>query len=141
MKRLITVILILALALPAVSLADPAEVTYHYSIYGNSDYSDGWFPGVSFAVDLYMTAGDLNAYIIITTWDGHDMTTLQKQCAIKSKADEKKKLYFVFPDDTYYTGYYDGEYEEYFWLDMGGRSLRLHDAAWFNPYDDMRDVQ
>ena len=141
MKKLIIVFLIFTLSLPGIALADPAEITYHYSIYGNSNYSDGWFPGVSFAVDLYMTSGDLNAYIIITTWDGHDMMTLQKTCTIKSKKDERKKLYFVFPDESYYTGYYDGEYSQYFWLDIDGKSLRLHDTDWFNPYDDMRNAQ
>ena len=141
MKKIVTILLIVVLFLPAAVSADPAEVVEHYAIYGNSEYSDGWFPGVSFAVDLYMTSGDLNAYIIITTWDGHDMTTLQKPCAIKSKKDEKKKLYFVFPDESYYTGFYDGEYREYFWLDINGKSLRLHEVDWFNPYEDMRDAQ
>lgn len=138
MKKLITIILILALILP-VATADKAEISDKYSTYGRIEDTGDMFPGDYFAIDFYMTEGDLNAYIVITLWDYHDITTMVKPAAIKSKVGEDNKLYFVFADGSYYTGYYDEESIIYFWLDIGNKSIKLNSDQWFNPYTDLKE--
>ena len=137
MKKLVAIFLLLAMIVPA-AFADPAEIGDKYSTYGRVKDTDHLFDADYFSIDFYMTTGDLNAYIVITLWKYHDIMTIVKPAKIKSKVGENNKLYFVFADESYYTGYYDGDYREYFWLDMENASVRLNSTQWFNPYSDLR---
>ena len=74
MKKLITIILILALAVPALALADGFYITDHYALTINSNadsakmlYNTKIFDFDSKTVDLFFTSEEGTAYIITTT--------------------------------------------------------------------------
>ena len=137
MKKLIAVFLILALLLPVFSFADPAEPSEKYQTFGWTEDINNIFPGKYFSIDLFMSY-DLNAYIQITTWDYHDVMTITKHAAIKSKVDDKGTLYLVFPDESYYTFHYDDEYHTALWLDIDDVSIKLTFDQWLVPNTDVK---
>ena len=138
MKKKITIILILAMILPAVVLADPAEPSDRYSTFGATEDVGNIFPGKYFAIDLFMSY-DLNAYIFISTWEDHDVTTKLKQAAIKSKNEEPGILYFLFPDGSYYRAWYDDDTMQYIWLDIDGHCIRMKFSQWLVPHSDYKE--
>ena len=83
---------------------------------------------------------DLTAFIQQTVWNGNDATTNTKLAKIKSKVGDSKTLYFVFADDTYYTGHYDEEYSFQFWLDLPGGSIKLTMADEFFSNTDFKEA-
>lgn len=137
MKKLLALILIAALILPAIALADPAEPTDKYATYGRSNDTDGLFGGDYFSIEVFMTE-DLNAYILVTIWTGHDMAVTVKHAAIKTKKDDPGVLYLVFPDGAYYTYTYEDENQKYIWLNMDSGSIRLKYCDWLVPIKDIK---
>ena len=137
MKKLFVLIMILAM-LPIICFADPAEPSDKYQTFGSTEYTKGMFSGDYFSIDVFFSF-DLNAYIQITTWDYHDVSTITKHGAIKSRKDNPGVLYIVFPDDSYYTYTYEGDAREYIWLNIDDLSIRLGYSQWFNPYSDFKE--
>ena len=137
MKRLITIVLILALLLPCLALADPAEPTERYSTYGATE-DVGWiFDGDYFSIDLFISY-DLNVYMTVQTWKGHEVSITFKQGTIKSKVDDPVNLYFVFSDGTIYTAHFDDENHVYIWVNIYGQAIRMQYSQWLVPVTDSR---
>ena len=137
MKKLISLLLILALALPALALADPAEPSDKYTTYGATEDIGNIFPGKYFSMDVFM-AYDLSAYVIVTTWDDHDMMTMTKFAHIKTKKNFDDQFYLVFADESYYTFRYDNEYQTAIWIDIDGVSIKLNSSQWLVPITDVK---
>ena len=137
MKKLIILLLSLALALPALALADPAEPSDKYSTYGSTADIGNIFPGKYFSIDFFM-AFDLSAYVIVTTWDDHDMMTMTKFAHIKTKKNFDDQFYLVFADDSYYTFRYADEYQASVWIDIDGVSIKLNSSQWLVPTSDVK---
>ena len=137
MKKLITVILIFSMLMPAAAPADPAEPDEKYSTFGATKYIGNIFPGKYFSIDVFMSF-DLSAYILVTTWDEHDVMTMTKFAHIKSKKDSDGKFYLVFADESYYTFSYDDENHTAIWLDIDGVSIKLNYSQWIIPTTDVK---
>ena len=137
MKKLIALILILALAMPAFTLADPAEPTEKYQTFGAVEDIRNIFPGDYFSIDVFMSF-DLNAYIQVTTWSYHDVMTITKHGSIKSKENEKGIFYIVFADGTYYTFSYDDTAHTAIWLNIDGVSIKLGFCDWLVPITQVK---
>lgn len=138
MRKLITVILILALLLPVAAWADPEEPSDKYQTFGFTEDIHNIFPGKYFSIDLFMSF-DLNAYIQVMTWDGHDVMTLSKHAAIKTKAEDTSKFYLVFADGDYYTFHYDDKNHTAIWLDIDDVSIKLTYSQWLVPISDVKE--
>ena len=136
MKKLIAIILILVMLVPA-ALADPAEPTDKYQTFGATKDIKNIFPGDYFSIDVFMSF-DLNAYIQITTWDYHDVMTITKHAAIKSKENEKGVFYLLFADQSYYTFSYEDAAHTAIWLTIDGVSIRLEFSQWLVPVKDVK---
>ena len=130
MKRFFVLLLIVCLISSLVSVSLSADMYMRFSTYGTTHGVESVFDGDTFALDLYMT-NDLTAYIQTTVWKGSDATSSIKMARIRSKVGDNKTLYFVFADDSYYTGHYDETYDYMFWLDLPGGSVRLKMADEF----------
>lgn len=137
MKKLTALILAVAMLLSAASLADSAEVADKWSTYGKSSDTNGMFDGDYFSIELFMSF-DLMAYIQITTWKGHEMSTTTKVARLRSKTSEPGVLYLVFADESYYTVTYESEGRAYVWLNMDGKEIRMKYADWLDPYSSLR---
>lgn len=135
MKKVFAFILFISVFLCSSALS--ADLYMRFSTYGSTENIGSVFNGDSFALDLYMT-DDLNAFIQQTVWNGNDATTSIKLAKIKSKVGDSKTLYFVFADESYYTGHYDEEYSFMFWLDLPGGSVKLKMADEFFSNTDFR---
>lgn len=136
MKKMIALILIIVLAVPA-AFADPAEPTDKYSTYGSTDAIGNIFPGKYFSMDVFMSF-DLSAYIIVTVWDEHDTMTMTKFAHIKTKQQHDGNFYLLFADDTYYTFHYDDEAKTAIWIDIDGVSIKLNYSQWIIPTLDVK---
>lgn len=137
MKKLITIILILAMILPAAALADEAEPSDKYSTFGRTADIGNIFPGNYFTMDVFMSF-DLSAYIIVTTWDEHDTMTMTKFAKVNTKKDHDGNFYLVFADDSYYTFHYDDSSHTAIWIDIDGVSIKLNFAQWLIPTSDVK---
>ena len=65
MKKLITIILILAMILPAAALADDYCITKHYAMHADiidKAYKGGGFSGDSITIDLYFMSDNETVY-------------------------------------------------------------------------------
>lgn len=133
MKKSLVFIVVFSLLLSVVSCSFSADMYIRFSTYGSTENVRSIFDGDTFALDLYFT-NDLKAFIQQTVWKGNDATTSIKYASIKSKVGDSKTLYFVFADDSYYTGHYD-EKDYMFWLDLPGGSIRLKMADEFYSSD------
>lgn len=138
MKKLIAALVAVAMMF-TVAVADPAEPADRFSTYGATSDIGNIFPGKYFSIDLFMSY-DLTAYITIQTWDEHDVSIMYKQAAIKSKASDPGVLYFVFPDETYYTMRYDDENRVRLWLTIDGVSIRMQYSEWLIPSSDVKGI-
>lgn len=138
MKKIFALILIISLLLSSSALG--ANLYMRFSTFGSTENIGSVFNGDSFSLDLYMTYDDLTAFIQQTVWNGNDTTTSIKLAKIKSKVGDSKTLYFVFADDTYYTGHYDEEYSFQFWLDLPGGSIKLTMADEFFSNTDFKEA-
>lgn len=137
MKRIVTLLLVFSLVFPAVAFADPEQPEDKYQTFGSTKDVHSIFPGKYFSIDLFMSY-DLNAYIQITTWDGHDVMTITKHGSVKMKNGEAGVFYIVFADDSYYTFHYEDENHIALWIDIDGVSIRLTYSQWLVPTTDVK---
>ena len=136
MKKLITVALILALLLPAAALASSPEVTERFSTFGRCSDAPGLCPyGDCFSLDLFFSY-DLTAYVVLTVWNFHDVSTTVKTGTIKTSPDEPGVLYIVFGDGSRYSFTYENEDRTAVWLNTGLCKIRMKYANWFVPPTD-----
>ena len=138
MKKLLALLLILAMILPAAVLADSAEPSEKYSTYGTTEDIGNIFPGKYFSMDVFM-AYDLSAYIIVTVWEDHDVMTMTKFAHIKTKKQHDGNFYLVFADESYYTFHYDDDNHTAIWLDINGVSIKLNYSQWLIPTSDVKE--
>lgn len=137
MKRFFALILAIVLIVPALAFADVEEPDEKYQTFGATEDINNIFPGKYFSIDLF-TSFDLNAYIQIMTWNGHDVTTITKHGAIKTKVGENGIFYILFADGSYYTYHYDDEFHTALWLDIDGVSIKMTYSQWLVPITDVK---
>ena len=137
MKKLLILFLALAMLLPAAVLADPAEPSEKYSTFGATADIGNIFPGKYFSMDVFM-AYDLSAYVIVTTWDEHDVSTMTKLAHIRTKKGYDGQFLLVFADDSYYTFRYADENQTAIWLDIDSVSIKLNYSQWLVPVTDVK---
>ena len=116
-----------------------AKKQMHGGFGGGNGISTSWmgglngawdlFDGDMFSFDLYMSATDLSAWIIETTWKNGKSTTITLRANIKSKVNDNH-LYFVLENGHTIKGHYDQNGYE-FWLDFDSGSIRLHSCDEF----------
>ena len=106
-----------------------AEADWKFSAYGSTEGIEDLFDGDMFSFDLYMSATDLSAWIIETTWKNGKSTTITLRANIKSKVNDNH-LYFVLENGHIIKGHYDQNGYE-FWLDFDSGSIRLHSCDEF----------
>ena len=133
MKKLLCLLLVF-LVLPVVSFSD--EFIYKFTAYGDGISDIPLLDADAFSLDLYMKK-DLTAYIVLTVWKNGAAFTSARQARVKSFSSDPDNMYFTFPDDTYYTGHYDGDKTWRLWLNLPGGSVCLTMADEFNPYADL----
>lgn len=133
MKRLITIILILAMAAAVPASADCNY--WKFSTFGSTEGVENLFSGDMFSISLYMSVTDLKAFIIETTWKNGKSNTISLRADIKSKTTDNF-LYFVLENGYIIKGHHDQNGLD-FWLDYEHGSIRLHYDDEFNPYLDL----
>ena len=140
MKRFFALLLVFVLVVPVLSFADPAEPSDKYQTYGRTEDINNIFPGNYFSIEMFMSF-DLNAYLLITTWNDHDATTMTKHAKIKAKVGDMETLYLVFADESYYTFHYDDENHVALWLDIDGVSIKMTYCQWLIPSTEVKIEQ
>ena len=131
MKKTFAFIMIILVCLSVISGSFASSKYWRFSTFGDSSETKGLFDGDTFSLDLFMCPEELTAYIQISIWKGHDVTTMTKFAKVQSKTSVPKTLFFVFADDSYYTAHYDEKGTYLIWLDIDGYSIRLEDVDEF----------
>lgn len=136
MKKLLIVLIAFVLCVvPCVSFADFWACFTTYGVADNLSI----VPDGEFSITLYMMT-DLRAYIIITTYDGAQISTSTYYAKTKTKTNDPGTFYFVFSDDTYMTGRYGDDLQNSFLLDIdSSRSIRLDYVDEYNPYFALKE--
>ena len=140
MKKLIAIILILALLVPAVSSAD-LSVLSCYSLFidaeaYNSFFNAGWDYDSMWVSVVIMSDGK-TAYYQKEEWtDGERITTGLTKCAYSVNSG---KFTLSFSNGEVLSGYYD-ENDEDMWLNLGGAYFRLGSVHYFLITKDFKVV-
>ena len=138
MKKLIAIILILALLVPAVSSAD-LSVLSCYSLFidaeaYNSFFNAGWDYDSMWVSVVIMSDGK-TAYYQKEEWtDGERITTGLTKCAYSVNSG---KFTLSFSNGEVLSGYYD-ENDEDMWLNLGGAYFRLCPVHYFYITKDFK---
>ena len=120
MKKLITIILILAMILPAAAIASTC-VSDVYTLFIDADmynrlYKSG-FDFDSMVFDLIVMSDGKTAYYSKQTWkNGMRTTTDVVECRITS---DSSSFTLSFPDGSTLSGYYDPD-QNGVWINLGG---------------------
>ena len=141
MKKLITLILILALALPALALADDAfRITKHYSMHIDSYAGDAMPPkgGKMFdfdseTVDLYLASDGTTGYLISTTCTAG--LFINSGMAKVSVVDLNGQMFLLDDAGNHRNIRYDEDGD--LWIDMGLHYYRMHLVDHVNMYRDI----
>ena len=142
MKKLITVILILTLILPATAAygAD-LYVSSKYSTFVDAELYNAFFnAGFNFdsqLIDLIIMSDFKTAYYSKEEWaNGQRITTGMVKC---DYAATSGKFTITFPNGEVFDGYYDDNGEDV-WLNLGGAYFRLCPVHYFDISKDFKDV-
>ena len=145
MKKLITIILILALALPALALAEsegPLYVEKHYSLHIDShdngfNYGNGsrLFTFDSYTLDLYLMSDQKNGYLMETTCiDGIFLSSGTMEVKL---VDFNGALRIVYSGGNYLTAEWDENGED-LWVTLDRGAFRMHPVAKAHYSNDWR---
>lgn len=142
MKKLVTIILILALLLPAASLADDLCIARHYTIHidGTSpalrtQYGSRLFDYDSFTMDLFLTNDLVNGYMFQTQYtSGIFLNSGMIQCKIATVMDQK---YLVNGSGDNFPIMEDDESDD-LWINFGRGYFRMHLVDIFNSGTDWK---
>jgi len=142
MKKLITLILILAMILPAAALADdPFRIVQHYSLHIDS-YAGSAMPpkgGTIFdfdseTYDLYLASDGETGFLISTTCtSGYFINSGMSKVSIVTLNGQT----FLLDSAGNHTNIMYDENGE-LWIDMGLHYYRMHLVENFNMYYDMQ---
>lgn len=122
MKKLITIVLILALILPAAAIASNC-VSDVYTLFIDADmynrlYNSN-FDFDSAVFDLIVMSDGKTAYYSKQMWsNGIRTTTDVVECRITS---DSTSLTITFPDGSSFAGYYDDD-QNGVWINLGGKA-------------------
>ena len=141
MKKLIALILILVLALPAASCADGFYVAYHYSMHietcspeNSFIQSSRIFDFDSKTIDLYLDQNKEQGYIVESTcYGGRLLFTGPFEAEIRNAGG----LCLMFNLGTRYPVEFDESSGDLF-LDFGSGLIRMHLVETFNIYEDRK---
>jgi len=142
MKKLITMILILALALPALALAeDEYYITDHYALHindhsGNSTAVNGgrMFDFDSMTVDLFITSEQGTAYLITTTCtSGVFLSSGVQKVRIVTIGDQS-----LIVNDSGDSMSLDWDEDGDLWIDFGLSYFRMQHVKNMDAYNDRK---
>ena len=142
MKKLITLILILALALPAIALADdPFRITKHYSLHIDTYAGDAMtakggkvFDFDSETYDLYLASDGTTGYLISTTCTAG--LFINSGMAKVSVVDLNGQMFLLDDAGNHRNIMYDEDGD--LWIDMGFHYFRMQLVDHVSIYEDMK---
>ena len=146
MKKLITLLLILALALPASTLAEsegPLYVEKHYSLHIDShdngfNYGNGsgrLFTFDSYTLDLYLMSDQKNGYLMETTCiDGIFLSSGTQEVKL---VDFNGQLRIVYAGGNYFNAEWDENGED-LWITLERGDFRMQPVAKAHYSNDWR---
>ena len=142
MKKLIALLLILALALPALAMAeDPFRITQHYSLHIDSYAGDAMpakggsvFDFDSETYDLYLASDGETGYLITTTCKaGYFLNSGMSKVSVIDLDGQK---FLLDSAGNHIDIMYDENGE--LWIDLGLHYYRMHLVDHFSLYYDMQ---
>lgn len=131
MKKLLCVLLVLLILIPAASAETTVLV---FSTAGSTEDVSHIFGGDYFHLTILMSS-DLKAEFVETIWKKGEFLTRSYPADIRSKKGDSKNLYFVLNEEFTVTGHYDENGMD-FWIDYIGGSVKLHPVEEFNSFFD-----
>lgn len=136
MKRLITIILILALILPATAIATNC-VSDVYTLFIDADMYNRLYKSNfdfdSMVFDFIVMSDGKTAYYSKQTWtNGIRTTTDVVECSIVS---DSSTFTISFPDGSSFAGYYDPD-QNGVWIDLGGAYFRFAPVHRYDVSED-----